>query len=51
MKVALNTIHQPTKQEPVFSTSYVVVFFSMFNQLRRDVIVSFVDIGGIVDTV
>jgi hypothetical protein len=33
---------------PEFLASYVVVFF-MFNDLRRDVIVCFVDIGGIVD--
>ena len=33
--------------EPEFPTSYVVVFF-MFNELRWDVIVHFVDIGGIV---
>jgi hypothetical protein len=32
---------------PEFLASYVVVFF-MFNDLRRDVIVHFVNIGGIV---
>ena len=36
------------KPGPGFPTSYVVIFF-VFNCLSRDVIVCFVDIGGIVD--
>jgi hypothetical protein len=36
------------KPGPGFSTSYVVVFF-VFSELRREVIVRFVDISGIVD--
>ena len=36
------------KQGSGFSTSHVMVFF-MFNDLRWEVIVRFIDIGGIVD--
>ena len=36
------------KPGPDFPTSYVVVFF-MICELRREVVVHFVDIGGIVD--
>jgi len=36
------------KPGPGFPTSYVVVFY-VFNEMRRGVVVCFVNIGGIVD--
>ena len=34
--------------ENISATSYVTIFFFMFNELMWEVIVSFVDFGGIV---
>ena len=49
----LQVQHQPGfvsvhSQDSEFPTSYFVVFFFTYNDKRRDVIVHFVDIGGIV---